>query len=602
MGHLIGKCVVAVGHLELAFGDGKLGHRHLSAQPPGVVAAAHEHVALRPRHHGAGLAACTHSPHIVAVPEHQAGSRTHPCHQRSRIVPVGRHSRLVATALHGECAAMHNACQCSHIVGAVHLAAASQEEVGHAGAIGHMGKECHLRLSRERQTVDGVTSSRKASREGSLCGADGSEERVQLRHVEVAEQLCPRACLTACHQAAETAHIPWAGYLIHPVTLLQRPVIELVVHPRHAALHIVAHHIHLGIPRAPHPRVAVEQLGEVWPAQEIEPLALPDECAQRIDIRSHPLGSEERVAPELRPDELQLCQGIGVREHPAHQHAPLPRLPHLIGPLLTLVAGIDRTVVVEREVVVPHGASVDEAVGPLLVHEHLPQHVGIAIVLAGQKIAQEGIEVEHAPVAAVPVGIVRSEHAVFHRIEVIADIVVLAGLYILLVGVVHRDGIAVARGEVDRVLRCIAVHLQQVTACDAHRIGAGIVHLGYVDAVLVQPHIVCELVATAIVAIEDDIHAAAPGREGHAHPAAHFVGHIVAYEGLVAIVVDEGPLLGLGRRLVPCRAVQHMMAPAVVELDAVRLVLMRGRVVAAHTRQYGILLDERSALIGDGDA
>ena len=602
MGHLIGKCVVAVGHLELAFGDGKLGHRHLSAQPPGVVAAAHEHVALRPRHHGAGLAACTHSPHIVAVPEHQAGSRTHPRHQRSRIVPVGHHCRLVATALHGECAAVHNARQRSHIVGAVHLAAASQEEVGHASAIGHMGKECHLRLSRERQTVDGVASSRKASREGSLCRADGSEERVQLRHVEVAEQLCPCACLTACHHATEGTHIPWAGYLIHPVTLLQRPVIELAVHPRHAALHIAAHHIHLGIPCAPHPRVAVEQLVEVWPAQEMEPLAPAYECAQGIDIVCHPRSGEERVTPELCPEGLQMPQGVGVREHPAHQHAPLPRLPHLIGPLLTLVAGIYAAVVVEREVVVPHGSSVDKAVGPLLVHEHLPQHVGVSTVLAGQKVAQEGIEVEHAPVAAVPVGIVRSEHAVLHRIEVIAYVTELAGLYILLVGVVHRDGIAVARGEVDRVLRCIPVHLQQVTACDAHRIGAGIVHLGYVDAVLVQPHIVCELVATAIVTIEDDIHAAAPGREGHAHAPAHLVGHIVAYEGLVAIVVDESPLLGLGRRLVPRRAVQHVMAPAVVELDAVWLVLMRGRVVAAHTRQYGILLDECSVLIGDGDA
>ena len=105
-------------------------------------------------------------------------------------------------------------------------------------------------------------------------------------------------------------------------------------------------------------------------------------------------------------------------------------------------------------------------------------------------------------------------------------------------------------------------------------------------------------VGAAVFAVHQEVHHLVPGRPLKAHPAGDFPRHGVAHQRLVAQAVDEHPLLGLHGRLVDA-VLHHVVALAVVELDAVGLVLGRCGVVAPHAEQDGVVLQQLAVVVDE---
>ena len=118
---------------------------------------------------------------------------------------------------------------------------------------------------------------------------------------------------------------------------------------------------------------------------------------------------------------------------------------------------------------------------------------------------------------------------------------------------------------------------------DGHTVGVG-------------GNLVAKLIAALVLAVHDHVNRLAIGRIGHAHTLADFKRKDVAHQGLVAIVVDERPLLCLGRTL-KRRILQHVMALSVIELDAVGLLGKLDAGIATETGGYGIFLNPCAVVI-----
>ena len=178
------------------------------------------------------------------------------------------------------------------------------------------------------------------------------------------------------------------------------------------------------------------------------------------------------------------------------------------------------------------------------------------------------------------------------------DVRCLFGRDVIVVGTLDGDRVACQACEPGCLLAGVAVKLQQVAARQRLAFRVCRHHLGDVDAVSVDSQLVGELVASAVFAVDDDIHRLAPGHVAHTHAACYLEGHEVAHQGFVVVVVDECPLLGLGRRA-HVGVLEDTMR--LVELDAVGLLGMCHRSVAAQARCAALFLYHRAVGIDDGE-
>ena len=86
----------------------------------------------------------------------------------------------------------------------------------------------------------------------------------------------------------------------------------------------------------------------------------------------------------------------------------------------------------------------------------------------------------------------------------------------------------------------IGIHFQKKTACYI---------LVYGNTVLPWFHLICQLIATFIFTIDDNVHRLAIRCVWHLHILTYTEGQHIAYQSLVTIVVDETPFLVLGRAI-----------------------------------------------------
>ena len=208
----------------------------------------------------------------------------------------------------------------------------------------------------------------------------------------------------------------------------------------------------------------------------------------------------------------------------------------------------DAPVVVESEVEVPDGACVDGVVQAMLVHEDAPIGVDVAREFAHEEMSQEGVEVEvTAPVA-------------LHLVEVIADVVLLGRGDAVGVGRLDGDGFPLIGVEIGCFAIGIGIDFEEVTACE--RIAAIVArcHLLDLDTILVNLDVVAKLVTALVFAVEQRIDGTAVGCVGHTQQSAQLEGEEVTHQRLVAVVVDECPLPGVGR------CIEHVLLA--FELDA----------------------------------
>ena len=105
-------------------------------------------------------------------------------------------------------------------------------------------------------------------------------------------------------------------------------------------------------------------------------------------------------------------------------------------------------------------------------------------------------------------------------------------------------------------------------------------------------------VGATIVAIDHEVNDLAPRRPLHVATLGHGPRYGIAQQGLVAVTVDKHPLLGLDWRLV-LSAPHHVVALAVVVLEAESFVLVRSGIVAADAEEDGIFLQARSTVVDE---
>ena len=144
-----------------------------------------------------------------------------------------------------------------------------------------------------------------------------------------------------------------------------------------------------------------------------------------------------------------------------------------------------------------------------------------------------------------------------------------------------------ARLAVDVVAE--AVGLDEVAAADVALRREGLVLLGDVDAVLAHVNLVAHLIVAAILPVEGQVDEHGAGGERLAAEVADVAGQGVAQERLVAVVGQQGPLLGIG-------ALRAHEALLLRELDAVGLLLHFPGRVAASTDEDRVVVGLAAAL------
>ena len=108
--------------------------------------------------------------HIIAVGQIGTRSAADASYERCRTVAAGFHHGLIATILHCQCPILHHTHESTYAVSTTYLTAGTEEEVGDDAVACHVSKESHRGLSREGQSIHGVSASVEcASVRGCLC-------------------------------------------------------------------------------------------------------------------------------------------------------------------------------------------------------------------------------------------------------------------------------------------------------------------------------------------------------------------------------------------------------------------------------------------------
>ena len=152
---------------------------------------------------------------------------------------------------------------------------------------------------------------------------------------------------------------------------------------------------------------------------------------------------------------------------------------------------------------------------------------------------------------------------VLHVVETLLDIVALRGGDGVLTGRLDGDGIAVDRLKPRLLVLGIGIHLHEIAAGQGHTLIVFTAHLRDGHTVLVHLNLVTELVTAFIFAVQQHIHSPPVRGIGHPQTLTQLKGQQVPHQGLVTVVVDERPFLGLSRGF------EHVLF--LIELDTVGL-------------------------------
>ena len=127
-------------------------------------------------------------------------------------------------------------------------------------------------------------------------------------------------------------------------------------------------------------------------------------------------------------------------------------------------------------------------------------------------MAQVAVQVEILAVAVSNICIVRGEYRGFHGIKVVLYVLALLGGNILIVRRLDGDRRTLCRVEIDLLGgRGIGVNLNEVATREVCTRIIRRLHLGDVDTMLAHIYLVAELIATPILAIDNNIYGVTEG-------------------------------------------------------------------------------------------
>ena len=398
----------------------------------------------------------------------------------------------------------------------------------------------------------------------------------------------------------EVRQVGRRSYLHQLLLLFVVMLVRHHVEPRDAVLHIFLHPAHFDLIRAASPRIDLYCLVQNGPSHEVEALRLHQLCGRGVDVsvetlcRDAPFGScrvphgRHRVAKNLVGEQaFEQCPCVAGTATGKGEVVAL------------LVGGEIAVVVVEGIIEVPDRTDVELLVVPLFRDEATPEGIGIAGQLFDEEVLQEAPFVESRTEAQLRVVEVGSKDGGFHAVELVFDVLRLLGRDVVFVGTLDGDRSACLACEPRDLPAGVAVEFEQVAARQRVALDVPRLHLCDVHAVLIDRQLVGELVAATVFAVDDDVHRLAPRHIVLAHATCYLEGYKVAHQRLVVVVVDECPLLCL-------RLGAHVGvledAVRLVELDAVGLLGMLHRSIAAQSRRAALFLNHRAVGIDEGEA
>ena len=128
------------------------------------------------------------------------------------------------------------------------------------------------------------------------------------------------------------------------------------------------------------------------------------------------------------------------------------------------------------------------------------------------------------------------------------DVSLLIGGDVLCVRIFDGDRDTIGRGgEPLWFAAGVGVKLNEVATCDEIAVVVRFLHLGDSHTVLVHLHLVAKLISTLVLAVEDNVYQTSLRRPRHIQTTANVESQQIAHECLVAVVVDKGPVLRVGR-------------------------------------------------------
>ncbi len=314
-------------------------------------------------------------------------------------------------------------------------------------------------------------------------------------------------------------------------------------------------------------------------------------------------GQAVNAVDELLLEAVVIEGGVAFEDEPLEPlvlpHAPDPLLQAVVGEgdvghqltLRVVAAVLQPVVVVEGDVIVPHRSEAQSVVVLLLIEEHAPEVVGVGGDLAGQIPADERECVDVVVIAAVGLeGAV--QEAALEGVDEVAYVVILLRRYFVVRRVMDGDGhaldgsapTALAVSEVGE-----AVGLEEVAAGVVALGGEGIVLLPDVYAMAAHVDVVAHLIVAAVLSVQGQVSELGAGREHLSAEVAHAAGQGIAEERLVAVVGQEGPLLGVG----PSGAQEALL---LWELDAIGLLRHVPGGVAPSADEDGVVVGLAVAL------
>ena len=214
-------------------------------------------------------------------------------------------------------------------------------------------------------------------------------------------------------------------------------------------------------------------------------------------------------------------------------------------------------------------------ISAILIHICAPISISVARQFPHEHVSNKGINIENiAVILAISAKLIGEDHVLKIR-EIIADIIIL----LFSAAVVrrfysYRDGM-IGRGKPFpfRLIISICIHFDEVSP--RQRISGYILrfHLSDIKPTGIHLHLVAELIAPLILTIENHIHCAAPWNIGHLKTTANLESEQISHQSLITIIIDQSPLLCLGR------GIKHILF--LVKLDTPWFLGESARIVAS---------------------
>ena len=184
-------------------------------------------------------------------------------------------------------------------------------------------------------------------------------------------------------------------------------------------------------------------------------------------------------------------------------------------------------------------------IATVLVQEDLTEHISITVKLTHENVSEKSLHVKNGTHTFLAICIIRTIDNFFHIVPGILDVPELLVLHNVIIRVVDGYGITIRRIEIIRFAAGIIIDLNKIATGNIFFIDIRFRHLSNLYTSIVYIHMVSKGIGAMIIAVNDKVNHLAPGCPLHLATLRHSPRHRITHQRLVAVTVNQDPLLGL---------------------------------------------------------